>query len=570
MWSEKSMNVTQGMGMQSITLLRVLAMVDVLVAPNAQSDFKLTSVRLYNYYDKVRVAPNDWDSVNKKVSVPSIPEGAVKPMNPAGSPILYNAMELTEQYKSIESRIYTSEALQGSDSELTSNTCLVVGGTYGTDTHETFYRIDFVQSTTYLPILRNHQYKVSINSVSSPGFLSPEEAFNSVPINMTSDITVWNGKDVDVAFDGQYNVKFSQSEFNFFYIDYDNSSTGNKLTITTDHPEGWKFEKAINPDNNNQIAWVLPQDTVGGPGTSTVTLNVTENVWYVPHYADLYFKVGNLSYVIKVSQAGGEQLASANTYLVKPNHQILFTAGRNHFYARENNVVQLGENEVFTPAVLWTDNAKGVDKTSTIRAIKKSGAGPGGWVVVNAGPEVGNAVVVIRNAANQILYAWHIWVTDYVPDPSKNGGFMDRNLGANNATKGNIGARGLLYQWGRSHPFPASAAASGTGEPNMYRADGTSFTLTKTQVGAVPNWSAWRNPVTYYYGQSTVYNWLAPTSAGSNTLWNTQNDNYGPCPDGWKVPSSQDFGTLNNSNFGWDGTNKGRTHDTLAGFRRRE
>ena len=36
--------------------------------------------------------------------------------------------------------------------------------------------------------------------------------------------------------------------------------------------------------------------------------------------------------------------------------------------------------------------------------------------------------------------------------------------------------------------------------------------------------------------------------------------------DGWKVPSSQDFGTLDNTNFAWDGTNKGRNHTTYGWF----
>ena len=37
---------------------------------------------------------------------------------------------------------------------------------------------------------------------------------------------------------------------------------------------------------------------------------------------------------------------------------------------------------------------------------------------------------------------------------------MDRNLGATSATPGDVGALGLLYQWGRKDPFLGSSSIS--------------------------------------------------------------------------------------------------------------
>ena len=78
----------------------------------------------------------------------------------------------------------------------------------------------------------------------------------------------------------------------------------------------------------------------------------------------------------------------------------------------------------------------------------------------------GNALIGAKDARGKILWSWHIWMTDKPEDQSyKNysSKMMDRNLGATSATPGDVGALGLLYQWGRKDPFMgASAIAEGT------------------------------------------------------------------------------------------------------------
>lgn len=76
----------------------------------------------------------------------------------------------------------------------------------------------------------------------------------------------------------------------------------------------------------------------------------------------------------------------------------------------------------------------------------------------------GNALIAAMNSNNEVVWSWHIWVTDYNPD--SNGGLvatadgqlaMNRNLGAIQAAykqySREAGAYGLYYQWGRKNPF---------------------------------------------------------------------------------------------------------------------
>ena len=75
----------------------------------------------------------------------------------------------------------------------------------------------------------------------------------------------------------------------------------------------------------------------------------------------------------------------------------------------------------------------------------------------------GNAVIAAKNSSSTILWSWHIWFTDHPKGQtyySNAGTMMDRNLGATSATPGDVGAHGLLYQWGRKDPFLGSSSIS--------------------------------------------------------------------------------------------------------------
>ena len=100
-----------------------------------------------------------------------------------------------------------------------------------------------------------------------------------------------------------------------------------------------------------------------------------------------------------------------------------------------------------------------------------------GKVVFMYTGQEGNAQIAVTDASDNILWSWHLWLTD---QPSvqvyKNdkGTFevLDRNLGATRADRGSDtewrDSRGLLYQWGRKDPFSQSEYYSNYSDTRLY------------------------------------------------------------------------------------------------------
>jgi uncharacterized protein (TIGR02145 family) len=138
---------------------------------------------------------------------------------------------------------------------------------------------------------------------------------------------------------------------------------------------------------------------------------------------------------------------------------------------------------------------------------------------------------------------------------------MDRNLGATSATPGDIGAFGLLYQWGRKDPFMGICAKS---ENTFAASTGTWNTISGEKT---IDWAE-ENPTTFITGND----WCVATSIGLY-LWKDDSKTlYDPCPVGYRVPKGGNdgfwataLGTSSSTSTGtkWDSTNSGR-HWTLA------
>ena len=149
----------------------------------------------------------------------------------------------------------------------------------------------------------------------------------------------------------------------------------------------------------------------------------------------------------------------------------------------------------------------------------------------------GNAVIAAKDASGNILWSWHIWLTDQPQGQEyyNNAGIMmDRNLGATSATPGDVGALGLLYQWGRKDPF---LGASSIGGDTVAKStiSWPSSVSTSSSCGTVSYVVA--NPTTVVTASSSPYDWHY--SSRDNTLWTTSDKTksiYDPCPAGWRVP----------------------------------
>ena len=165
----------------------------------------------------------------------------------------------------------------------------------------------------------------------------------------------------------------------------------------------------------------------------------------------------------------------------------------------------------------------------------------------------GNAVIAVKDDKGTdsteddvILWSWHIWLTDQPVGQNYNnnaGTMMDRNLGATSAAKGDVGALGLLYQWGRKDPFLGSSSIS----------DVTEVASTVTWPASVASTSetgtieySVTHPTTFIFNNYKNSDWYYTGSQYTDdTRWTTSESEksiYDPCPAGWRVPDGGEEG----------------------------
>ena len=180
----------------------------------------------------------------------------------------------------------------------------------------------------------------------------------------------------------------------------------------------------------------------------------------------------------------------------------------------------------------------------------------------------GNAVIAAKDASGTILWSWHIWLTDQPQGQvyyNNAGTMMDRNLGATSATPGDVGALGLLYQWGRKDPFLGSSsislntlAKSTIAWPSDVSSDSSTGTIAYATA----------NPTTFITYNISNYDWYyTGSSSTDNTRWTISSSNksiYDPCPSGWRVPDggssgvwSKALGSSSYFDYTYNSTNEG-------------
>ena len=176
----------------------------------------------------------------------------------------------------------------------------------------------------------------------------------------------------------------------------------------------------------------------------------------------------------------------------------------------------------------------------------------------------GNAVIAAKDANGTILWSWHIWLTDQPQEhvyKNDAGTMMDRNLGATSATKGDVGALGLLYQWGRKDPFLGSLSISSSALA-MSTIAWPSAVSSSSSNGTIEYATA--HPTTFITYNSSNNDWYyTGLSSTDNTRWTTSSNDksiYDPCPAGWRVPDGGSNGIWSKAGFDdttYDRTNKG-------------
>lgn len=309
----------------------------------------------------------------------------------------------------------------------------------------------------------------------------------------------------------------------------------------------------------------------------------------------------------KVDIEVGTPVEGANCYIVPTNSQLRFPVKHAHrFYSEMNNfesstVPFLDENESFYVEVLWTDTyaadaeptgndideSEVIGANGAIKSVAMDTPGCFGHIKVETGSKEGNAVIALRrtDADGDILFSWHIWVTDYDPSTNikywDNGKrttyFMDRNLGATSASNDSYGSFGLLYQWGRKDPFVGTRNALYTEEePFVWLRNKGTSTYMKTQPYIDREINSFASdgkrisiatslgtPFKFYKRTASPFDWCLNIQSATyllrwNNRWNRKSLDD-PCPPGWRVSRFE------NSRGPWYGltVNNWEWYDTL-------
>ena len=316
-------------GSNRIKMTRMVARVDVQVTGTAATNFRISSVDVYNYNTQGSLVPRttDWDATTTptapKALTPNIPTTSVL----TKGPVVYNGLDINTFSNKCANEIYLFEAENHSDAahstkkSLTNRTCLVVGGiwdanadgNFTNDGAATYYRVDFADgsgaSATWLDVLRNHLYTFNINSVSGYGHDTSEEAFNSEPVNIQVEVLKWNEHEfAGIVFDGQNMLGVNQGIFDFTYEKRELASTDNKLIIKTNPLINWTATvwDDLEGTTTTTSSWLTLSAYAGNGNSNSVSLLMSENKTTSERTAYVHIKVGKLEYKVKVTQEGRE------------------------------------------------------------------------------------------------------------------------------------------------------------------------------------------------------------------------------------------------------------------------
>lgn len=255
------------------------------------------------------------------------------------------------------------------------------------------------------------------------------------------------------------------------------------------------------------------------------------------------------------------ETAAANCYIAQAGKKYSFDATRKATEASGSGTVDSPQSA----KVIWNTGLSTNEVVSNVTFSSNT--------ITFIATGTGNAVIAVYSGtegSGDILWSWHIWVTDYDPAtdhdtypnslPDANAHMMARNLGAINNTIGDVGAFGLLYQWGRKDPFiGANDIVPGAEYYSAATTAGTAWNTVASDATTGTVDYATKHPQTFI---KALMDWR---NTGDDDLWYTVKTKYDPCPPGWKVPHGLSDGGvwagwptsgLTTPEY-WDGTNYG-------------
>ena len=359
-----------------------------------------------------------------------------------------------------------------------------------------------------------------------------------------------------------------------YSIDFTITQTYSAVSITLspsssthDYPSGtYTFNYTIsNPREGQKVSvstsdsWIIVLRDVNGEVSYTVSEN-NSGVYRAGKVTVSYYGISKEFVIyqwgppIDLSASG-----TANSYIVSSEGSYFFKP------VKGNSSTSVGI--VASVSVLW--ESFGTSTAPSVGDLVQSVSYKDGdiYFMTPLTFKEGNAVIAAKDASGKILWSWHIWFTDQPEGQvyyNNAGTMMDRNLGATSATPGDVGALGLLYQWGRKDPFLGSSSISSAVEakstitwPSVVSSNSTNGTIAYATA----------HPTTFIDGRGNNIDWYYTGSESTdNTRWTTSDNAksiYDPCPSGWRVPDGGSIGVLAKAigssyfNYAYNSTDEG-------------
>lgn len=208
----------------TVALHRIMARVQVKFEGNAAvaTNFSAEEVRLYNFNDRARVIP----AFLQETTDADYEQTATIPDDAELYPKTQDGTETVPTYavtaNKVENTIYLFEAAQpqlATDAENhLKRPCIIVKGVYEEKT--CYYRVDFAKQdaatgdVTYMDIVRNHSYNITVTNVSGRGSNTAHEALKNKAANITASVIEWNDNTVgNIEFEGDRVLGIATKEY---------------------------------------------------------------------------------------------------------------------------------------------------------------------------------------------------------------------------------------------------------------------------------------------------------------------------------------------------------------------
>lgn len=314
------------------------------------------------------------------------------------------------------------------------------------------------------------------------------------------------------------------------YWIYPDENLKYSVTLETDEPV------VLDPVTPKMFYMMLPPGTYH---TFTLTIVTEEGVMV---------RVGNTPITLERAHLKPtgvlEYVETVEVDLSERGHSNCYIVSEPGFYSFDATVIGNGEYgfvdgvdfHVSTPEIspasvdlIWED------RNGLIRDVKLNETKD--RVKFTATGIEGNALVAVKDASGNILWSWHLWMTDKPNDlvyVNHIGSYtmLDRNIGAISTEQSQWRESvGVMYQWGRKDPFSITG--------NDYSNYKQNYT---TEMGRVPLSQTIENPSVFYCKYPS---WTSPFNS---SLWAPdQKTIYDPCPVGYRVPPRNAFRSFTKS-----------------------